>query len=318
MDLGIGIPSFASEGHRLPPDRLRRFARRLDRGPWAGAWVIEHLVRPPTYATSMLDPLQTLAVVAGETERVPLGTSVLLLPLRNPVMVAKRVATLQHLSSRRVTLGVGAGYVRAEFDAAGVPMDERSGRLREGLELVNRLLSEESVSFAGEYFSVDGLTIEPRPTIPPRLLAGGEGVGPPDDREVRPGVAARLAFADGWIAPPRQMKTLEQDWAALQAATEADESEKVALQYVHLVPGAETQARREQRRVYGRIVGAERPVEEAMTQWLSGTVAQIQERLAAYEAQGFDEVILYPVTHTPAGLERQLDRIETSLQPAVE
>jgi alkanesulfonate monooxygenase SsuD/methylene tetrahydromethanopterin reductase-like flavin-dependent oxidoreductase (luciferase family) len=73
---------------------LRRYVRLADEYDFAGAWLIDHFIEPPTYATSMLDPLATLSFVAGEAETLPVGTSILSLPLRNPVMVAKRAATL--------------------------------------------------------------------------------------------------------------------------------------------------------------------------------------------------------------------------------
>ena len=322
MQLGVGLPSYASETHAIPPDRFRRFARLADESGFAGAWVIEHLVRPPTYATSLLDPLVTLSVVAGETETIPVGTSVLLLPLRNPVMVAKRVATLSHLSSRRLTLGLGTGYVDAEFDAVGVPKAERSARFREGVELVRALLSGNEVTFDGEFYSVEDFRLEPSTGRPPRILAGGGGVDTEDGRVVRDTVTERLLHADGWIASSRSLSVLEEDWAQFASALEEhgrdpDALDRVALQYLHLVPGDdEAQVRRAQRRAYGGLIGPDRTVDFSMEHWLSGTVDEVRESLSAYERAGFDEVILYPVARDPGELDRQLRRYRDLLLPA--
>ncbi|EMA54416.1 LLM class flavin-dependent oxidoreductase [Halococcus salifodinae] len=155
MQLSIGLPSFASESHAVPPDRFRRYARLADEYEFAGAYLIEHLCENPNYATSQHDPLTTLSVVAGETDTIPVGTSILVLPLRNPVLVAKRAATLQYLSGQRLTLGFGAGYVEAEFDAAGVPLEERSARYLEGIELIRRLFEEDRVTFDGDFYDVE-------------------------------------------------------------------------------------------------------------------------------------------------------------------
>lgn len=312
MKLGVGLPSFASGHHAIPPDRFRRYARLADEHGFAGAWLIEHLGENPNYDTSLLDPLTTLSVVGGETETLPIGTSVLLLPLRNPVMLAKRAATLQHLSSRRLTLGLGTGYVEAEFEAVGVPIEERSPRYLEAIELVRRLFHEDEVTFGGEFYSVEDLRLEPTLGRPPRMLAGGGGVETDEGRRVARTVKERLRFADGWIAPPSSLDALEADWAEFEAYLESEgrdpaSLDKVALQYLHLVPGeGEAQARRVQRKVYGGMVGPGRSVEYAMENWLSGPVEEVLETLEAYRAQGFDEVILHPMTDEPAALDRQL------------
>lgn len=319
MKLGVGLPSFSSETHAVPSDRFRRYAQLADELDFAGAWVIEHLGENPNYATSLLDPLTTLSVAAGATETLPVGTSVLLLPLRNPVMAAKRAVSLQHLTSRRLTLGLGTGYVQAEFDAVGVPMEERSARYLEGIELMRRLFHEDEVTFDGEFYSVEEFRLEPNLGKPPRILAGGDGVETDEGRRVAAGVKKRLGYADGWIAPPRDTAAIQSDWAEFADYLETqgrdpDSLDRVALQYVHLVPGKDgEQARREQRKVYSGMIGENRTVEEATGNWLTGTVDEIRTTLAEYESLGFDEVILHPVTQTPAELDRQLRLYEQFL-----
>jgi alkanesulfonate monooxygenase len=321
MQLGVGLPSFSSETHALPPHRFERYARTAEEHGFAGAWLIEHLVRPPTYASSLLDPLSTLSYVAGATDSIPIGTSVMLLPLRDPVMAAKRAATIQHLAGRRLTLGLGTGYVEAEFDAVGVPMEERSARYLEGIELLWRLFHEDTVTFDGEFYSVEGFRLEPSLGRPPRILAGGGGHDTDEGRRVYRSVKSRLDHADGWIAAPGPIEDVAGDWASFAGYLESrgrDPSavEKVALQYLHLVPGEDGSAvAREQRNAYRGMVGPARSAEYAMENWLSGTVEAVRGTLAAYEREGFDEVILYPVTPDPGSLERQLRRYRDLLCP---
>jgi len=323
MQLGVGLPSFASETHALPPHRFEEYARTAEAFGFAGTWLIEHLVDPPTYASSLLDPLSTLSYVAGATDAIPVGTSVMLLPLRNPVMVAKRAATIQHLAGRRLTLGLGTGYVEAEFDAVGVPMEERSARYLEAIELLWRLFHEETVTFDGEFYSVEGFRLEPSLGRPPRILAGGGGHDTDEGRRVYRSVKSRLDYADGWIAAPGPLEAVTGDWASFaryleSAGRDPDAVEKVALQYLHLVPGDGEAVARAQRNAYREMLGPERPVEYAMENWLSGTVAEVREALATYEREGFDEVILYPVTPDPAAAERQLRRYRDRLLPDFE
>lgn len=312
MKLSVGLPSFASDTHAIPPDRFRRYARLAEAHGFAGAWLIEHLLQPPTYATSLLDPLATLAVVAGETESLPVGTSVLLLPLRDPVMVAKRAVTIQHLTSRTLSLGLGTGYVAAEFEAVGVPMAERSPRFLEGIELLNRLFTEDTVTFNGEFYHVEDFRLEPTLGQPPRILAGGGGVDTDTGRQVVDSVRERLSHADGWIAPPRSLSVLESDWMDFSAYLEAEgrdpaTADKVALQYLHLEPDDDPdRVRRVQHNVYRQFIGAGRSVDHATENWLSGTVDELHEQLAGYERLGFDELILHPASRNPDELDRQL------------
>ena len=317
MRLGVGLPSYASDSHRIPADRLRRYARSAEDRGFAGAWLIEHLVPPPTYATSLLDPLTTLANVAGATETLPIGTSVLLLPLREVVMVAKRAATIQHLAGGRLTLGLGTGYVDAEFDAVDVPIDERSARFLEGIELLEALFEGRRVTFDGEFYSVSDFRLEPAPARAPRVLTGGGGIDRPasdgsgTDRVVLDSVRRRIDHADGWIASPRTADTLEADWDGFadRLATQGRDPSavsRVALQYIHLEPGDGAQARRIQRREAAKFIGPDRTVDEIEDAWLFGSVQEIRDRLRRYEQQGFDQVILHPMSRDSATLDRQL------------
>jgi alkanesulfonate monooxygenase len=316
MQLGIGLPSFSGDRHAVPPDRFRRFAREADERGFAGAWLLEHLGDNPNYASSLLDPLSTLAYAAGETATLPVGTSVMLLPLREPVLLAKRAATIQHLASRRLTLGLGTGYVQSEFDAVGVPMAERGPRYREAIELVRRLFTEDRVTFEGEFYAVEDFRLEPDPGQPPRLLAGGDGVDTGDGRQVPTGVLARMDHADGWIAPPRRIDLIESDWADFRDHLDDPGAvDRVALQYLHLAPGVDDrEARRQQRRVYDHVIGSGRSVEDRMDHWLSGSVDTVRATLAEYERLGFDQVILHPMTTDPGELDRQLRLFDDLLQ----
>jgi alkanesulfonate monooxygenase len=312
MDLSVGLPSFATDGHRIPASRFEGYAREAEACGFAGGYVIEHLAESPNYATSLLDSLTTLATVGGATESLPLGTSILILPMRDPVLVAKRAATIQHLCDRRLTLGVATGYVESEYETVGVPFEERSPRFLEGIEILHRLLNEETVTFEGEFYSVEEFRLEPKPSMPPRVLTGGGGLDVDGERRVLKSVQRRIDHADGWIASPRDTGVLENDWSYFEGRLEEtgrdpEDVDRVGLQYVHLVPIDDPElARAKQRKAFGRMLGTARTVEEATGSWLSGTVPEIHETLTIYEEMGFDEVILHPVTNTPGELHRQL------------
>lgn len=312
MQLGVGLPSFSSESHILPPNRFQSIAETIEQFGFAGAWVIEHLLKPPTYATSLLDPLTTVSYVAGATESLPIGTSVLLLPLRNPVLVAKRAVTIQHLASRRLTLGLGTGYVDAEFSAVNIPISERSGRFREGIELLARLFTEESVTFDGEYFTITDVTLEPTHGHPPRVLTAGSGEENNGTRTMPETVKERFQYADGWIAPPRLPDVIEDDLSSITAYRDSigkssESYERVALQYLHLVPSTDPSVvEQRQSKAVTQLLGESRSPEYAVNNWLTGTPERILSLLERYEALGFDEVILHPVVRDPYEITHQL------------
>jgi probable F420-dependent oxidoreductase len=173
---GVFLPSAIDE---YPPtlEALCTYAERAEALGLDSLWVLEHLFRAaPTYKVTWLEPLTVLTAVAARTRRVTLGTGILVLPIRNPIILAKQVASLDILTGGRVILGVGTGWDEQEFAACGVPYAERGRRAEEIIELLKRLWTEERVTFEGRYYRVQGVTLEPRPVQqphPPVWIAGG-------------------------------------------------------------------------------------------------------------------------------------------------
>jgi probable F420-dependent oxidoreductase len=138
-----------------------------------------------------IDPLIGLSFIAAATSRIAIGTGVLLLPEHNPVLVAKQAATLDVLSGGRLTLGVGVGWLREEFDALGVPFERRVARTKEYVEAIRTLWREDIASFDGEFVRFDSVRLNPKPAdgrdIP--IVVGGNS-----DAALR-----RVAeWGDGW------------------------------------------------------------------------------------------------------------------------
>ncbi|QLG49999.1 LLM class flavin-dependent oxidoreductase [Natrinema halophilum] len=138
-------------------------------------------------------PLTRLTSIGTATESLELVTSVMILPLYNPLHVAQRAAMLDNISGGRLTLGVGLGYVEKEFDAFGVPMDERAGRMIEGIQFIDEFLSaEEPISYDCPFFSVEDWQPLPKTIQEPRpsLWIGGWG-----DKQI----ARSVKFSDAWV-----------------------------------------------------------------------------------------------------------------------
>jgi probable F420-dependent oxidoreductase len=157
VHIGLTYPDLIA--HIAPGD----LAERAERWGFHTFWVTDHALKP------RLDPLVLLAAVSQRTRRLRLGTGVLALPYRTPYLTAKAAASVDVLSEGRVTLGVGIGDLFHEFEA--LELDRRvRGRLSdERLEIIRRLLTEESVSFTGRFHRVSDLRLLPRPVQRPHL-----------------------------------------------------------------------------------------------------------------------------------------------------
>lgn len=144
-------------------------------------------------APELLEPMVTLGAMAAVTQRIGLGTGVLVLPQRQPALVAKQVATLDLLSGGRVRLGVGAGWQRAEYDSLGVPFAERGRRLDEAIVLLRRYWTEPSVTFTGEFSQAEAMAMDPKPVQPggPPIWVGGDS---------EPALRRVGRLGDGWLA----------------------------------------------------------------------------------------------------------------------
>lgn len=185
MRLGLVLRNM---GPASTPELIRTCARAAEAAGLDDLWVTDHLAIPPDDAEGSggryLDPLATLAWVAGATERIGLGTSVLILPYRPPLPTAKWVATIQELSGGRLRLGVGVGWMEAEFRALGVARARRGALADETLGFLARCFADDVVEANGQRF-----LFLPRPARPPLLVGGA----PPQalDRALRLG--------DGWM-----------------------------------------------------------------------------------------------------------------------
>ncbi len=146
-------------------------------------WVSEHVVlvdprQPPSPMDPtdlILDPVAALAFLAGRTSSVRLRTGVIVLPLRNPLVLAKELATVDVLSGGRLIFGVGAGYIKREFGAVGVPFGDRGARIEEYLAAIRAIWTQDHPAYAGRTVSFEGVQAYPRPLQQPHppVVMGG-------------------------------------------------------------------------------------------------------------------------------------------------
>jgi probable F420-dependent oxidoreductase len=191
---------------------LLAMAERAEAAGFDSVWVGDSLTARPRH-----EPLTLLAAVAARTRRARLGTAVLLPALRNPVVLAHIVATLDRVAEGRVILGVGIAAdtpaIRKEFAAAGVPFARRVGRFLETLEICRALWRRDDVSFSGKHFTLENVTLEPKPHRPggPPIWIGGSG----------PTALREAPRFDAWFPLGPTVEFVAEQWPRVQAAARA-------------------------------------------------------------------------------------------------
>lgn len=243
MQVGLILPH---TGEGATPEHVKAFAQLAERCGFQGLWGVDHLVLPhhvdslyplgrtpsPVVDGAVADLLRpnlelitTLTWVAAHTDTIELGTSVAVLPIRNPLTNARQLATLDRCSGGRLTYGVGIGWLEEEARALGMPWAERGRRTEEHIELLRAVWTsaEQLVEFHGEFYDFDLIDAEPRPmhTIP--ILIGGHSDAALDR-------AARIG--DGWIAAPMPAAALGDRIAALRSRAAAYGRDPMELRIV--------------------------------------------------------------------------------------
>jgi probable F420-dependent oxidoreductase len=194
--LSIGVQTLhrrtePAEGPWLPTiNELADLVGLVDRCGYDSMWVGDHVA----FTIAIFDPLMQLAQAAVLSRRLVFGTDVYLLPLRHPTPVAKQVSTLDHLTEGRFIFGVGVGgEFPKEYEACGVPLNERGARLSESLTVMRKLWTGEPVSHAGKFFTFEGVKMQPPPRQPggPPVWCGGRA---------DPALRRIGRMTDGWMS----------------------------------------------------------------------------------------------------------------------
>jgi probable F420-dependent oxidoreductase len=189
MQLGV-MPVLSGPG-TAAPELVAGLARLVEELGCESLWTVEHVVIPAGYASTypydgsgkmalhpgddVPDPLHWLTFAAAHTTRLRLGTAMLILPEHNPVILAKRLSTVDALSGGRLLVGVGVGWLREEYDAVGVQFERRGERADEYLAAMRALWTASPASFAGRYASFVDVHSDPRPVRRIPIVVGGHG-----------------------------------------------------------------------------------------------------------------------------------------------
>ena len=304
MRYGFYLPT---RGRTATPEDLEALVRRGEALGFASVMIADHIVFPSVVTSKYpytvsgvfpgqgdaLEQLALMAFIAGKTERLRLVTSVMILPYRNPVATAKTLATIDVLSRGRVTVGVGVGWLREEFEALGAADFDRRGAVSdEYLRIFKALWTESPVSFAGEFYRFDDVRCLPEPVQKPHppIWIGGHSKA----------ALRRVArLGDGWHpvganpAVPLTPADLRRDLDELYRLTEAEGRDPSALTISYKAP----------------LYDATRPVAAgADRRPFSGSSDQIADDIATYERLGVSELIFDFRSETLAESLERMDR----------
>ena len=288
MRIGFGLPNIGPLGS---PESIAQVAERAEALGYDSLWTIERLLWPvkpktpypvtadghlPEGYKYSLDPLDTLTFAAARTKKIALGTSVLDIPFYNPVLLARRLTTIDILSHGRLRVGLGLGWSQDEMDAAGADMKKRGAMADEFLQMLKAIWTTNPVKFEGRFFRVPESYINHKPVQkphPPIYMAA-----------FAPAALKRLAtMTDGWNPVAIPAAGMEQMFASVrQMAKEAGRD-----------PGRLAMVVRANLYITEKSLGADRFI-------FAGSLEQIREDAQACARIGAHELI-YDVTFEPAG-----------------
>ena len=334
MRAGVFLPACVFPGEPPPSlASLRAYAERAEDLGFDSLWVLDHLFdAPPSYRVVFLEPITTLALVASATRRMTIGTGILVLPIREPVVTAKALATLDVATDGRLVFGAGLGWDEREFDACQVPRSTRGRRMDEMLDIITGLWTHERFSYRGGIFTIPEVSLVPRPVQrprPPIWVAGGT-VPPGTSTHItsRPGYTAerslrRAARLDGLItayraSPGLDTTELVRSWEIVQHEARAAGGDPTRLTFAHqdhfhleLEPSD-----RRLREVFARYTFNR--YEDTAPLYLMGHPDDVVPRIQARIDAGVHELLLNPLTPDPRQLELFARHVRSRLRSGIE
>jgi probable F420-dependent oxidoreductase len=297
----IGL-AFVNPAPLTKPNHVVNFAKRCEEMGLHSLWTIDRI------AYDNLEPLTLLASAAAVTQKLRLGTSVLLGNTRHPSHLAKIIATIDFISNGRVTLGIGFGSRESDYKAVEIPFEKRGSRAVEQIQLIKRLWTEENVTHKGQFFQVENLTVGPRPIQKPHppIWTGGSAE-----------VALKRAgtWANGFICGSSAIPEFSVTWEkvagyARAAGRNPNEIEKAGLTFMAINDDHAKAVKTVEeyvRRYYGRL-----RTDVANTS-LVGAPTAVADRIQAFLSRGLDTLIIGVADPDP----RQLDFFSEKVLPLV-
>ena len=305
---GVALKNFTPHPEEPSIDDIVAFATRAEALGFESAWVWDHILLGSKRPFPYLESLATLTALAMRARRLRLGTGVLVLPLRNPVVLAKVLTSLDHISKGRLILGLAAGWYEREFEACGVPFKDRGKIFVRNLEVLRRFWTEDQVTGEADGYVFNRSVMLPKPFQRPRppMLFGG----------YVDAVLRRIArYGDGWLTYFYTPESFRKTWARIRSLTEEAGRDPAGLRNVSQLPiyVARTfeEADRGVRDFIARYFDVAPWSESTADSAIRGTPEQCAEQLNVHIAAGVEHVVLVPYDYRLD----QLDAIGQGILP---
>jgi probable F420-dependent oxidoreductase len=305
---GVAIENFTPMENTPRLDALVSYSTRAEELGFESLWAWDHLFLGAKRAFPFFEALTTLVVLSQHTERVTLGTGVLVLPIRDPILLAKTTGTIQAISGGRLSLGIAAGWYEREFQATGVSFTDRGRIFERNLDVLTKLWDEDFVTGEWDDLRLRAVRMMPRPSPRPEVLIGGYV-----DKVLRR-VATR---SDGWLTYFYTAESFARAWHkvrdfAAQAGRDPDDLRNVA-QLPFCVDDSYEAADKKVRAFVDEYFDVAEWSESTPDSAIRGTAEQCAEQLAEHIAAGSQHIVLVPLGY---GVE-QLERFCAEVLPAV-
>jgi len=297
---GIATRNFTAYPEMPNPKQLVEYGVKMEQLGFDSLWVWDHVLLGVQPNFPIVEALTLLTAIGARTNKIKLGTGILVLPLRNPVLLAKQLSTMDLLTDGRLIMGLASGWYKREFDAVGIPFEQRGKIMDENLEILVRFWTEEMVSGEFTYHKIPAGVMYPKPAQKPRppILIGGYV-----DR-----VLKRAALrGDGWLTYFYRPESFARSWQKIRNfAKEGDRDPETLLNAAQLPI----------------MVGKSRAeVESPMMEWLGkewdyaswsestkdsaiiGTVDECVAQLKEHLAAGVQKLIFVPYRYDPQQIE---------------
>jgi len=300
VQFGVALKNFTPYPDEPSIDELVDYVTTAEGLGFHSAWVWDHILLGTKRPFPFLEALSTLAALAMRTSRLQLGTGVCVLPLRNPVVLAKVLGSIDHLSKGRLILGFAAGWYAREFEACGVPFRDRGKIFERNVEIVKKFWTEQRVEGAVGGYVFNGAVMLPKPVQRPRptILFGGY-VDAVLRRIVRHG--------DGWLTYFYTPDSFRKTWGKLHQLAEAQGRDPAELRNVSQLPiyVAQTfeEADRGIREFIGRYFDVAPWSESTPDSAIRGTPDQCAEQLARHIQAGVEHIVCVPYDYRTGQLE---------------
>jgi alkanesulfonate monooxygenase len=309
---GIAMRNFTRYPEMPSAADLIAYGVRMEELGYESVWAWDHILLGVTPSFPIHESLTILTAIAARTARIKVGTGILVLPVRNPVLLAKELATIDHISNGRLILGTAVGWYRREFDSLGADFTQRGKQMEQGLEILKRLWTEDMVDADYPPYKLRGAVLQPKPVQKPHppILIGG----------YVDAVLKRVATkGDGWLTYYYTVESFKKAWAKITAFAEEAGRDPSGLSATNQLP---------------ICVGPRAQIEGPMKHWLQtewdyaswsestmdsaimGTPEECVEQLMPHIEAGLDRIIFVPFKYEAEQVEAIAQQIIPQLKKA--